>query len=135
MDVYVEYENGYVTSIDLECAEGTHCQVSRQIWAYLNGERQTLDFPVFMKGTAFQKAVWRAAMTIPYGQTRTYREIAHMIGNKNAYRAVGSALGKNPLLIKVPCHRIIKSDGSIGGFSGNVHLKKRLLEIECQHAC
>ncbi len=84
----------------------------------------------FMEGTAFEKKVWNALRRVPYGETRSYKWIADIIGSPRAYRAVGQALGKNPIPIILPCHRIIESDGSIGGYSSGEHIKRRLLDIE-----
>ena len=84
----------------------------------------------FLKGTEFEKMVWRILHEIPYGETRTYKWLAEKIGNPHATRAVGRALSRNPLPIVLPCHRIIESDGSIGGYSSGVNIKRRLLEIE-----
>lgn len=84
----------------------------------------------FIKGTDFEKKVWQILHEIPYGETRTYKWIAEKIGNPHATRAVGQALSRNPLPIILPCHRIIESDGSIGGYSSGVDIKRRLLEIE-----
>lgn len=86
-----------------------------------------------LKATEFQKAVWKETMKIPYGQTRTYKEIAKRIGKPKSYRAVGNALGVNPLLVIIPCHRVISSNGSLGGFSGGLKLKKFLLDLEKKH--
>ena len=83
-----------------------------------------------LKGTEFDKMVWQTLKEIPYGETRTYKWLAEKIGNPNATRAVGQALSRNPLPIILPCHRIIESDGSIGGYSSGVDMKRRLLEIE-----
>jgi methylated-DNA-[protein]-cysteine S-methyltransferase len=84
----------------------------------------------FTKGTEFEKKVWLTLKEIPYGETKTYKWLAEKIGNPNATRAVGQALSRNPLPIILPCHRIIESDGSIGGYSAGVDVKRRLLEIE-----
>jgi len=84
----------------------------------------------FRKGTDFEKKVWQILHEIPYGETRTYKWLAEKIGNPHATRAVGRALSKNPFPIILPCHRIIESDGSIGGYSSGVDIKRRLLEIE-----
>ena len=84
----------------------------------------------FLKGTDFEKKVWQILHEIPYGDTRTYKWLAEKIGNPHATRAVGRALSRNPLPIILPCHRIIESDGSIGGYSSGVDIKRRLLEIE-----
>jgi methylated-DNA-[protein]-cysteine S-methyltransferase len=81
-------------------------------------------------GTEFEKKVWGTLREIPFGETRTYKWLAEKIGKPNASRAVGQALGKNPLPIILPCHRIIESDGSIGGYSGGVDIKRRLLDME-----
>jgi methylated-DNA-[protein]-cysteine S-methyltransferase len=85
---------------------------------------------VFAKGSEFDKKVWLALRDIPYGETRTYKWLAEKIGKPNATRAVGQALSRNPLPIILPCHRIIESDGSIGGYSSGINIKRRLLEIE-----
>ena len=83
-----------------------------------------------MSGSVFEKKVWNAARSIPYGKTLSHGGIAEICGNPGAGRAVGNALGKNPVIIIVPCHRVIKSDGSPGGFSAGPGLKKKLLSIE-----
>jgi methylated-DNA-[protein]-cysteine S-methyltransferase len=85
---------------------------------------------IFTKGTDFEKRVWLALKEIPFGETRTYKWLAEKLGKPNASRAVGQALSKNPLPIVFPCHRVIESDGSLGGYSGGVDIKRRLLEIE-----
>jgi len=85
---------------------------------------------VFTKGTDFEKRVWLALKEIPFGETRTYKWLAEKLGKPNASRAVGQALSKNPLPIVLPCHRVIESDGSLGGYSGGVDIKRRLLDIE-----
>ena len=99
--------------------------------AYLNGKK--VDFPVKLDlstATPFQKSVWEAARSIPYSETRSYRWVAEKIGKPGAARAVGQALGKNPLPIIVPCHRVIASDGSLGGYSGGLDMKRNLLKLE-----
>ena len=85
---------------------------------------------VLMRGTEFDHRVWLTLKEIPFGETRTYKWLAERIGKPKASRAVGQALGRNPIPILLPCHRIIESDGSIGGFSGGVDIKRRLLDIE-----
>lgn len=84
----------------------------------------------FTEGTDFEKTVWNALKAVPYGETRTYKWMAEQIGKPHAFRAVGQALGKNPLAIVFPCHRIIESDGTLGGYSSGADIKRRLLEIE-----
>lgn len=102
----------------------------KQLMEYFAGERKTFELPLHIKGTAFQQKVWRALMDIPYGETRTYGEIAAAIGNPKASRAVGGANHKNPLMIFVPCHRVIGADGSLVGFGGGMDVKRYLLELE-----
>jgi methylated-DNA-[protein]-cysteine S-methyltransferase len=84
----------------------------------------------FTEGTEFERKVWESLKEIPYGETRTYKWLAEKIGKSNAFRAVGNALGKNPIPIILPCHRVIEADGSIGGYSAGADIKRRLLEIE-----
>ena len=103
--------------------------VLEQIAAYARGDRKRFDVHLDLRGTAFQKSVWEADRRIPYGQTRTYAEVARAIGKPRAVRAVGGANGKNPVPLLVPCHRIIARDG-IGGFTGGLHHKRRLLALE-----
>ena len=100
-----------------------------QIAAYARGERKRFDVHLDLRGTAFQRAVWEADRRIPYGQTRTYAEVARAIGRPTAARGVGGANGKNPVPLFVPCHRIVARDG-IGGFTGGLHHKRKLLELE-----
>jgi O-6-methylguanine DNA methyltransferase len=105
--------------------------IEEKIKAYLGGMvRDTGLTPLFLSGSVFEKKVWNAARSIPYGNTLSYGDIAGICGNPNAGRAVGNALGKNPVIIIVPCHRVIKSDGCFGGFSAGPDLKKKLLELE-----
>jgi methylated-DNA-[protein]-cysteine S-methyltransferase len=104
--------------------------VREQLDAYFAGTRARFDVPLAPRGTAFQKAVWHALTTIPYGSTTTYREIAKIIGRPEAVRAVGAANGRNPISIIVPCHRVVGSDGSLVGYAGGIPLKRRLLDLE-----
>ena len=98
---------------------------------YFRGEPTSFsNLPMDVRGTDFQRGVWRAVAGIPYGRLSTYREIAVRVGRPRAYRAVGNAVGKNPLLIVVPCHRVIRSNGSLGGFGGRIEIKKYLLKLE-----
>ena len=101
-----------------------------QLAEYFAGKRRDFDLPLAPEGTAFQKSVWRALEAIPFGQLRSYRDIAEEIGNPAAVRAVGAANGRNPLPIVVPCHRVIGADGSLTGFGGGLDLKRQLLELE-----
>lgn len=101
-----------------------------QIKEYLDGNRKTFDLPLAPKGTEFQKQVWQALSDIPYGQTRTYKEIAVAVGNPKAVRAVGMANNRNPLIVVVPCHRVIGSDGKMIGYAAGVDKKEFLLRLE-----
>jgi len=103
----------------------------KAVIAYLNGLADDLsDVAIDPGGTAFQRAVWRAARAIPSGRTRTYAELAATVGRPGAARAVGQALGANPVPLLVPCHRVVAADGALGGFTGGIALKERLLALE-----
>lgn len=102
----------------------------QQLKEYFSGKRKTFDLPIHLEGTEFQKKVWAALQTIPYGATRTYGEIAEQIGKHKASRAVGGANHNNPIMIIVPCHRVIGANGSLVGFGGGLDMKKYLLELE-----
>lgn len=105
-----------------------------QLHEYFNGKRRDFDFPIcYLRGTTFQQAVWNALQTVSYGETVSYGDIAKAIGRPSALRAVGTAVGKNPLFIVNPCHRVVRSDGALGGFAYGVTIKKQLLQIEKQH--
>lgn len=101
-----------------------------QLEDYFAGRRTTFDLELAPRGTEFQRKVWRALATIPYGETTTYSALAHAIGKPDAVRAVGAANGKNPISIVVPCHRVIGHDGSLTGYAGGIANKRRLLAIE-----
>ena len=102
----------------------------RQIKEYFSGKRKKFTMKLDMNGTPFQKKVWNAIAGVGYGKTASYAGLAKKIRNPKALRAVGSACGKNPLPIVIPCHRIISKDGSIGGFGGGVSLKRKMLAVE-----
>lgn len=105
--------------------------IEEKIIAYLKGAIKDTDLkPLFMIGSVFEEKVWDAASKIPFGKTSSYGLIAAAAGSPGAGRAVGNALGKNPVMIIVPCHRVIKNDGNFGGFSAGPDLKKKLLELE-----
>ncbi len=97
---------------------------------YFAGKRREFTFPLDLRGTDFQQACWRALLAIPYGETRTYADIARAVGKPNAFRAVGMANNRNPIAIVVPCHRVIASDGTLCGYGGGLDVKRRLLELE-----
>ncbi|NUS60163.1 MAG: methylated-DNA--[protein]-cysteine S-methyltransferase [Lysobacter sp.] len=105
-------------------------EVALQLDQYFAGDREEFDLPLAPEGTEFQRSVWRALSAIPFGQTRSYADIAHVIGNPNAVRAVGAANGRNPIPIVVPCHRVIGADGALTGFGGGLPTKRFLLAHE-----
>ncbi len=106
------------------------CQAAAEIKEYLNGRRKEFEAPIHLAGTAFQKKVWEALRRIPYGETRSYQEIAKSVGNPRACRAVGMANHKNPLMILVPCHRVVGKNGDLTGYAGGLEVKKFLLDLE-----
>ena len=104
-------------------------KAAEQLSQYFDGSRQTFTLPLSSTGTAFQQRVWLGVAKVPYGSTTTYQELAADIGHPRASRAVGQALGRNPIPIIVPCHRVLSSTG-VGGFSGGLDIKRSLLELE-----
>jgi methylated-DNA-[protein]-cysteine S-methyltransferase len=105
-------------------------EAEKQLNDYFSRRRKVFDIPVETIGTPFQQKVWEALRKIPYGTTCSYKDIALKIGHPNAVRAVGTAIGRNPISIMIPCHRVIASDGSLAGFAGGLDRKKMLLDIE-----
>ena len=107
-------------------------RLENQLNEYFLGKRRSFDLPLRMVGTGFQTAVWEALRSIPYGETRTYGEVAEAIGRPGAGRAVGAACGRNQLLLLIPCHRVVGKNGSLTGFSaeGGLRTKRALLELE-----
>lgn len=104
--------------------------VFRQITEYWNGQRRAFDFPLLLQGTPFQQKVWKALVAIPYGETRTYGEVAAAIGCPKACRAVGMANRRNPVLMAVPCHRVVGANGALTGYAGGLEWKQALLRLE-----
>ncbi len=104
----------------------------RQLGEYFDGARRTFDLDLAPSGTAFQRQVLDALLTIPYGETRSYADVARQVGRPAAVRAVGAANGRNPLPIVIPCHRVIGRDGSLTGFGGGLDAKRFLLELEAR---
>lgn len=105
-------------------------EVYTQVNEYLTGRRKQFDVPLKYQGTQFQQSVWQELQKIPYGETRSYQEIAAVIGNEKAVRAVGQANNKNPILLIIPCHRVIHKSGDISEFACGVEVKRYLLELE-----
>ena len=133
MDLLRKYQNGQKRpSLKVNWRKITTYSVpfSEQIIEYLEGERENFTLSFDYKGTAFQQAVWKALCEIPYGQTKSYSDVANTIDKPKAVRAVGAAIGKNPILITVPCHRVVGKNGSLTGFRGGLEMKKQLLELE-----
>jgi methylated-DNA-[protein]-cysteine S-methyltransferase len=113
-----------------DAGDPTLQESARQLTAYFAGNLREFDLPLDLQGTDFQLRVWRQLENIPFGEVRSYAQIAAAIGSPNAVRAVGAANGANPIPIVVPCHRVIGSSGKLVGYGGGLPLKKRLLELE-----
>ncbi len=109
-------------------------QVAEELTEYFAGRRSRFTFRVSPAGTPFERRCWDALQEIPYGETRTYGEIARAVGNPKGSRAVGSANHKNPIPIIIPCHRVVNTGGGLGGYGGGLELKRRLLALEQAHA-
>ena len=133
----INAEDGHIVSIDFRAGNGDGgdsqpvlIEAARQLSEYFAGHRKVFDLPLAPGGTAFQQSVWKALAAIPFGDLRSYRDIAEEIGKPKAVRAVGAANGRNPIPIVVPCHRVIGSDGSLTGFAGGLDMKRALLALE-----
>jgi len=132
------FRSGALTAISFTRPSGIHMKktrlselVKKELSEYFGKKRTEFSCPLaFESGTEFEQNVWNALREVPYGETRTYKWIAEKVGRPQAFRAVGGALGKNPIPIILPCHRIIESDGSLGGYSGGIDIKRRLLDLE-----
>ena len=119
--------------LTIDAQDDTHpvlLEAERQLGEYFGGRRKTFALKLDLAGTAFQRKVWNALLTIPFGETRSYAQIARQIGSPAAVRAVGAANGKNPVSIVAPCHRVIGSTGKLTGFAGGLDVKARLLSLE-----
>lgn len=130
-------ENNELISLKLVDKSSNSCtetgfikDIKHQLEQYFLGKRPKFDIKINPKGTDFQKLVWNELQKIPYGKTKSYSEIAEIIGNKNAQRAVGSACNRNPIMIIIPCHRVISNNGKLGGFAYGDEVKQKLLKIE-----
>ena len=127
----IEWEDLQTESAEgIERSDGALEACANQLSEYFAGHRHSFDLPLSPEGTAFQQNVWSALKRIPYGEVRSYRDIAESLDKPKAVRAVGAANGRNPLPIVVPCHRVIGSDGSLTGFAGGLEAKKILLRLE-----
>ena len=119
--------------LDIGAEDVTHpvlVETERQLGEYFAGTRKAFSLQLDVAGTDFQRQVWSALLTIPFGETRSYAQIAKQIGNPDAVRAVGAANGRNPVSIVAPCHRVIGSTGKLTGFAGGLEVKARLLALE-----
>lgn len=105
-------------------------EVKKQLGEYFAGKREVFDLPLSLHGTEFQQQVWQALVQLPYGRTTTYTDLSNSIGRPDAVRAVGTAIGRNPISIIVPCHRVLATDGSLAGFAGGLDRKTALLKLE-----
>ncbi len=137
--VAVMWENEQPKCLDskqlLPCADHPILLATqKQLSEYFAGQRQHFDLPLTFEGTDFQQKVWQALLSIPFAETRSYRDIAAQIGNVKAVRAVGAANGKNPISIIAPCHRVIGASGQLVGFAGGLNNKHILLQLEQQVA-
>jgi O-6-methylguanine DNA methyltransferase len=117
-------------TVRFEESEGTMRPYVLELDEYFAGQRREFSFALDLRGTDFQVACWRALLAIPYGETRTYADIARAVGRPKGFRAVGMANNRNPVAIVVPCHRVIASDGTLCGYGGGLDIKRKLLELE-----
>lgn len=138
--IIIAEENGEITDISFWSeTKGTQNETPiiagafEQLKEYFEGRRKTFDLPLNPKGTDFQKKVWQTLCDIPYGETRTYKQIAEQCGNSKASRAVGMANNKNPIGIVIPCHRVIGVNGALTGYAGGLDKKQKLLNLEKKH--
>jgi len=130
-------ENNKLVSLKLvDCCEKTTVEtnfikdIKNQLDEYFSGKRKVFDIKINPTGTDFQKLVWKELQNIPYGKTKSYSEIAAATGNKNAQRAVGNACNKNPIMIIIPCHRVVSKNNNLGGYAYGSIIKQKLLNIE-----
>ena len=134
--VYISAEDAAVTALSTRAPAGSGPEspltreCARQLRAWFAGGAFPADIPLAPKGTDFQKRVWQALLTVPCGETCSYSEIAARIGRPDAVRAVGAAIGRNPIWILIPCHRVLGKNGALTGYAGGLEMKRHLLELE-----
>ena len=133
----IRFQNNKLISLKLTEKLGISCEetsftktVKLQLDEYFSGKREFFNLKINPEGTIFQKRVWEELQKIPYGETKSYSQIARLIRNKNAQRAVGSACNKNPIMIIIPCHRVISKNGKLGGFAYEIAAKQYMLNLE-----
>lgn len=139
-ELVITYQDGAVialkradaTALPEDAPNALTDAVCRQLDEYFAGTRTAFDFPLRLQGTPFQEKVWAALRDIPYGETRSYQQIAQAIGQPKACRAVGMANHRNPIYIVVPCHRVVGANGALTGYGGGLDMKKALLELEAR---
>lgn len=124
------FKNGKMPETFIESETPLLKKAAGQLQEYFNGRRKVFELPLSLHGTDFQLADWKALQTVPYGETCSYKQIAEKIGSPKASRAVGMANNRNPVMIVVPCHRVIGQDGGMVGYAGGLDVKKYLLELE-----
>lgn len=136
-NIEIAEETGYIIGVNFNTESNIEDKETeliketyKQIKEYLEGKRKIFDIPIKMKGTEFQKKVWKELTKIPYGETRSYKQIAEGIGKPKASRAVGMANHNNPIAIIVPCHRVIGTNNKLVGYAGGLDIKEKLLKIE-----
>jgi methylated-DNA-[protein]-cysteine S-methyltransferase len=128
-----EHERPHRVRLNLQAEDRRHpvlVEAERQLAEYFAGRRKRFALKLDVSGTPFQRKVWNALLTIPFGETRSYAQIAKQIGHPSAMRAVGAANGRNPVSIVAPCHRVVGSNGALTGFAGGLEVKARLLALE-----
>ncbi len=133
--ILLEFDRGKLPPVPTpaaiwELSDAKLAPYRHQLEEFFAGERREFDFPLDLRGTDFQLQCWRALLKIPYGETRTYADIARAVKRPQAFRAVGMANNRNPVAIVVPCHRVIASDGTLCGYGGGLEVKRKLLELE-----
>lgn len=136
-DIYISASENYLLSVDFQ-AQGNSIfgkneiikETIKQLNEYFSFKRKIFDLPLNPEGTDFQKKVWSILQTIPYGETRSYKEIAISIGKSKAYRAIGNANNKNPIKIIIPCHRVIGTNNKLIGYAGGINIKQKLINTE-----
>ena len=138
--IRIDCGDGFVTCIRRANGESAgHCptalsdEAARQLAEYFSGRRKCFDLPIRPEGTPFQLSVWNALLQIPYGETRSYQQIAAAVGNPKAVRAVGMACNRNPIWIVIPCHRVVGKNQSLTGYAGGLGMKQDLLALEANH--
>lgn len=137
--IYISAENNFVVEISFLEPEYEEKETSLiketygQLQEYFEGKRKSFNVPIKLNGSEFQKKVWTELLKIPYGSTVSYKDIAKLVGNENASRAVGMANNKNKIMFIIPCHRVIGKNGSLTGYAGGLDIKKQLLELEIKN--